>query len=87
MPMGGNGIFISGSHNQVGGQKAGLGNLISGNLGYGIVLNGGSANVVEGNLVGVDASGTLKRGTSRAGSWSRTPWRTSSEEPPTPPAM
>lgn len=59
---GGNGIFISGSHNQVGGQKAGQGNLISGNLGYGIVLNGGSANVVEGNLVGVDASGTLKRG-------------------------
>jgi hypothetical protein len=47
--------------NTVGGAEAGAGNLISGNLGDGIVLAGGS-NLVQGNRVGADASGTRPLG-------------------------
>ncbi|AGA29910.1 Calx-beta domain-containing protein [Singulisphaera acidiphila] len=64
---GGHGIYVGSGSNQIGSAQANQGNLISGNLGYGIALDGGSANVVEGNLVGVDGSGTLKRGNNAGG--------------------
>jgi parallel beta-helix repeat protein len=54
------GVSISGgSGNQIGGTDAGAGNVISGNKLDGITLTGGtSANVIQGNLIGVTAAGT-----------------------------
>ena len=47
------------SNNTIGGTTAGLGNLISGNT-YGITIGDGTAtnNLVEGNLIGTDVTGT-----------------------------
>jgi parallel beta-helix repeat protein len=55
----GTGLFLDdhGSGNTVGGTGAGAGNLISGNIDFGMFLSG-SANVVQGNRVGTDATGT-----------------------------
>ena len=54
------GIFSSASGNFIGGTSAGAGNLISGNPGfsYGIAMGGVSGNVVQGNLIGTDPTGT-----------------------------
>jgi titin len=54
------GVTISGTGgNQVGGPKAGNGNLISGNVKQGIALTGGTAtNLIQGNLIGLSAAGT-----------------------------
>ncbi len=62
----GNGTGIGGacvSNNRIGGNSPGEGNVISGNTGYGgVAFNGSScansANVIIGNYIGVDASGT-----------------------------
>lgn len=54
------GIFINGSpQNVIGGDSAGLGNVVSGNGGVGVQIYGGGAsgNAVEGNLIGTDGSG------------------------------
>ncbi|WP_406700438.1 Calx-beta domain-containing protein [Singulisphaera sp. Ch08] len=64
---GGHGIYVTSANNRIGGTQPNQGNLISGNLGYGILLDGASANVIEGNLVGVTADETLKRGNSAGG--------------------
>src|SRR5205085_8228492 len=52
------GLFVAaGSNgNTVGGGGTGEGNLISGNAGWGVVINS-SGNVLQGNLVGTDAGG------------------------------
>ena len=58
----GDGInIINGSHNTVGGRAAGTGNVIGGNQGPGILANGSNAayNLIEGNFVGTDATGTI----------------------------
>ena len=54
-----NGVFVLASYNQIGGTQPGAGNLISGNLGSGIELQGASAanNLVVGNLIGTNATG------------------------------
>jgi hypothetical protein len=53
----GNGLGVqAGSGAQIGGTAAGAGNLISGSASYAILAN--SDNVVQGNLIGTDASGS-----------------------------
>jgi hypothetical protein len=54
------GILIYGAQsNIIGGTASGSGNVISGNAGAGITIDGGSSsNLVQGNLVGTNASGT-----------------------------
>jgi hypothetical protein len=62
---GGNGVLLSGSQNTtVGGVTASARNLISANhsTGITIVTAGASGNVIEGNFIGVDASGTSALG-------------------------
>lgn len=55
------GVYVrNGSANEIGGTAAGARNLISGNSGSGIRLDGATASInsVEGNWIGVDAEGT-----------------------------
>ncbi len=54
--------IVVGAHNNViGGTMAGAGNIVSGNSGVGILIDGGggptTANVVQGNYIGTDATG------------------------------
>lgn len=56
-----NGITIfTSSTNQIGGAAEGSGNLISGNAGSGVNLNGitSTGNLIQGNLIGVNSNGT-----------------------------
>ena len=66
-----NGVFISvgASSNTIGGPIAGAGNVISGNVAGGILITGiGTAqNVVQGNFIGTDSTGTAALGNGRAG--------------------
>jgi hypothetical protein len=55
------GVFLAAgaSHNLIGGTNAGAGNVISGNLGNGILMRGSQVvnNTVQGNFIGTDATG------------------------------
>jgi len=55
------GVTIEGasSHNIIGGSTAGGRNVVSGNIGAGVVINGGGAmhNLLEGNYIGIDVDG------------------------------
>src|SRR5262249_10475303 len=54
----------------IGGSEAGAGNLISGNRAQGIVLTDGAFNnVVQGNKIGTDVSGTFAVGNDNDGVW------------------
>jgi parallel beta-helix repeat protein len=56
---GGSGIFIHGSTDiSIGGSEPGSGNVISGNAGNGLWMSQASNNVVQGNLIGLDHTGT-----------------------------
>ena len=58
------------TNNLIGGTAAGAGNLISGNQNFGIHLAGSASNVIQGNRIGTDATGSapLGNGTSNTGS-------------------
>jgi uncharacterized repeat protein (TIGR01451 family) len=60
---GSDGIVVSVGGNQIGGTLPGQGNLISGNSGDGVLIDYSTAtavgDVVQGNLIGTDLSGTL----------------------------
>ncbi len=56
-----NGVALEGSRNSIGGMEVGAGNLISGNRTYGLLVSG-EGNVVQGNVVGADATGTRALG-------------------------
>src|SRR5262249_42593921 len=49
----------SGSGNLIGGTDVGEGNVISGNNGGGVHIGGGNNNIVQGNFIGTDITGTL----------------------------
>jgi titin len=59
---GSDGVAISGPNDLVGGTAAGAGNLIAGNGGNGVTLGGPSGNVVQGNKIGTDITGTYVLG-------------------------
>ncbi len=70
---GGDGIYFSSgtSTNTIGGTAAGAGNVISGNTGQGIEIHDAisSGNVIQGNLIGLDVTGTNDLGNSSHGLW------------------
>ena len=57
------GIYLSGgaNHNVIGGGTTGEGNIISANIGYGIVLNGANSNFISGNYIGTSPDGGSAR--------------------------
>jgi hypothetical protein len=67
------GVYISGTGNVIGGTTAGASNVISGNNVDGIYLSGingapvGTDNVIQGNLIGTDATGTVGLGNTQDG--------------------
>jgi uncharacterized repeat protein (TIGR01451 family) len=54
------GIHVFGASNTIGGTAAADCNLASGNTGTGVFIDGGSSNVVQGNLVGLNAAGATR---------------------------
>lgn len=52
------GIYMPGSNNEIGGDGAAAGNVLSGNNGSGISVNNGANNVIMGNYVGVGRDGS-----------------------------
>ena len=67
---GGDGVTANGARvNTIGGTNAGAGNLLSGNSQGGVGLKGAGtdSNLVQGNLIGTDASGRLARGNTFSG--------------------
>ncbi len=63
---GGNGVdgllLIEASDNTIGGTVSGAGNVISANRAAGIVIDASDSNMVQGNLIGTDASGIRSLG-------------------------
>jgi hypothetical protein len=51
------GVWIESDDNQIGASGAGAGNVISGNNGYGVRVQLGAGNRLEGNLIGPDGNG------------------------------
>ncbi len=57
----GTGVLVTGNSNTIGGTTAAVRNVISGNSASGVTIQG-SANVVEGDYIGTDSTGTVKLG-------------------------
>jgi hypothetical protein len=60
-------IIFGGFSNTIGGTEAGAGNVISGNNSNGVFIDGADGNVVQGNLIGTDVSGTTDLGNAQNG--------------------
>lgn len=58
LPNGGEGVYITGTSNTVGGIMPGSTNLISGNQQNGVLIGSGTANWIAGNLIGTDVTGS-----------------------------
>ncbi|MCI0745047.1 MAG: hypothetical protein L0Y58_06550 [Verrucomicrobia subdivision 3 bacterium] len=56
------GIYVGANRNLIGGAVAGAGNVISGNNGDGIQVVNASFNLIQGNLIGTDPTGTRAMG-------------------------
>ncbi len=57
------GIVLNGGNDTtIGGSSSGSGNLISGNTGAGVVVNGPTGVLIDGNLIGTNAAGTATLG-------------------------
>ena len=56
------GVFLGAWNNTVGGTSAGARNVISGNSFYGILVNTSSGNLMQGNFIGTDITGTQPLG-------------------------
>ncbi|MGI4937387.1 MAG: beta strand repeat-containing protein [Janthinobacterium lividum] len=63
----GSGVALHGADNHVGSAAAGFGNVISGNLNYGINDSVGSNNIIQGNLIGVGSDGVTAIGNGYSG--------------------
>src|SRR5205814_3595386 len=65
------GVRLGNANNLVGGTVSGARNIISGNTSYGVDINGisdpATGNVVAGNFIGTDLSGTLDLGNAADG--------------------
>ncbi len=67
---GGIGVYVKGTKNRIGGDQAGQGNVISGNGGNGIQLEGffsSGNNLIEGNKIGVSSDASQPLGNKGAG--------------------
>ncbi len=71
VPNVGSGIYIESSDNTIGGAETGAGNLISGNNSDGILIAGegpsASNNIVQGNFIGTDITGSAALGNGISG--------------------
>jgi titin len=69
LPNRSDGVILLGTYNTVGGAANGSRNVISGNQGSGVYCGyaGAHHNVVEGNFIGTDATGTIALGNGREG--------------------
>lgn len=75
LPNQAGGMDLGGVSNRIGGQTSEARNLISGNGGPGILIDGGflfRTNSIWGNWIGVDATGTQRLGNQGHGVWA--PW-------------
>lgn len=64
------GVFVNGaSGNQIGSSAAGAGNVISANKAEGVQIDAGSGNTIQGNRIGVDATGSRALGNGYDGVW------------------
>jgi hypothetical protein len=63
------GIVVNGTNTMLGGTDPAARNVVSGNLGHGVVMGSGSGNRVFGNIVGADAIGASPLGNGLDGIW------------------
>jgi parallel beta-helix repeat protein len=66
LPNGDSGVIVGGTGNTVGGTAPGAGNLVSGNRLFGVGVSG-VFNLVQGNFIGTDVTGTAALGNGFAG--------------------
>jgi hypothetical protein len=63
LPTNGNGISLfSAANNTIGGAAKGAGNVVGGQTFDGVVVDSGNGNLVQGNLIGTDPTGTISLG-------------------------